>query len=26
MNTLAGLFSLGIILMVAGFFAAKARG
>ena len=26
MNTLAGLFSLGVILTITGLFAAKARG
>jgi len=26
LNALAGLFSVGMILIVAGFFAAKARG
>lgn len=26
LNVLAGLFSLGLVLVMAGFFAAKARG
>ena len=26
LHTLAGLFSLGIIMIIAGLFAAKARG